>query len=331
MRNSLRWIAVSGLFLAAGAVPAQQKHPFASMPVAIEARDIPAFSRKDPSQRRFGGLEYIGGVVLTSKEKHFGGISGLHILPNGRRFIAHSDRGNWFRGNFTFDGDRITGIQHAEMTPMRGPRGRLSASRWFDTEALTADGETLYVGIERENQILRYSRFGEIGIPIPVPAEISDLPNNQGIEALAFVPRNMPLGGSLIAIAERALEPNGNIRAFILSGGKWSNFAIKRIGEFDVSDAAISPSGHLVLVERYFRFYSGVHLRIRAIPLAGIKPDTLADGEILLEADNGFEIDNMEALAITTNAAGRIVLTLLSDNNFNFLQRTILLRFYWPQ
>ncbi len=331
MKSFLRWTAVAALALAAGAATAQQKHPFASTPLAIEARDIPAFSRKDSGQRRFGELEFIGGVVLSSKEKHFGGISGLHILPDGRRFIAHSDRGNWFRGIFVFDGDRITGIQNAEMTPMRGPRGKLSAMRWFDTEALAADGETLYVGIERENKILRYDRFGAIGVPVPVPVEISDLPNNQGLEALAFVPRNMPLGGSLIAIAERALEPDGNIRAFILSGGKWSNFTIKRIGEFDVSDAAISPSGHLVLVERYFRFYSGVHLRIRAIPLSDIKPDTLADGKILLEADNGFEIDNMEALSITTNAAGRIVLTLLSDNNFNFLQRTILLRFYWPQ
>jgi len=331
MKHSLRWIAVSALLLAAGAAPAQQKHPFASVPVAIEARDIPAFSPRDPGQRRFGELEYIGGAVLSSKEKHFGGISGLHILPDGRRFIAHSDRGNWFRGNFTFDGDRITGIQNAEMTPMRGPRGKLSAMRWFDTEALAADGETLYVGIERENKILRYDRFGAIGVPVPVPVEISDLPNNQGLEALAFVPHNMPLGGSLIAIAERALEPNGNIRAFILNGGKWSNFTIRRIGEFDVSDAAISPSGHLVLVERYFRFYSGVHLRIRAIALSDIKPDTLADGKILLEADSSFEIDNMEALSITTNAAGRTVLTLVSDNNFNFLQRTLLLRFYWPQ
>jgi len=331
MKSFLRWIAVPALALAAGAATAQQKHPFASTPLAIEARDIPAFNRKDAEKRRFGELEFVGGVVLSSKEKNFGGISGLHILPDGRRFIAHSDRGNWFRGNFAFDGDRITGIQNAEMTPMRGPRGRLSAMRWFDTEALAADGETLYVGIERENKILRYDRFGAIGVPVPVPVEISDLPNNQGLEALAFVPHNMPLGGSLIAIAERALEPNGNIRAFILNGGKWSNFTIRRIGEFDVSDAAISPSGHLVLVERYFRFYSGVHLRIRAIPLADIKPDTLADGKILLEADNGFEIDNMEALSITKNAAGRIVLTLLSDNNFSFLQRTILLRFYWPQ
>lgn len=52
---------------------------------------------------------------------------------------------------------------------------------------------------------------------------------------------------------------------------------------------------------------------------------------MLLEADANFEIDNMEALAITRNAEGRILLTLISDNNFNYFQRTVLLRFLWPQ
>jgi hypothetical protein len=319
------------LALTAYSASAQTKDPFASVPIEIEARDIPAFNRKDAKQRRFGELEFIGGVVFTSNTKQFGGISGLHILPDGQRFIAHSDRGNWFRGRFTFDGDRITGIASPEMIPMRGPRGRLSASKWFDTESLAADGETLYVGIERENKILRYDRFGAIGLPIPVPSDIDDLPFNQGLEALAFVPRSMPNGGSLIAISERGIEADGNTKGFILSGGKWSKFSVKHIGLFEVSDAAVSPTGHLIILERYFRFLTGVHLRVRAIPLSEIKPGAVVDGKILLEADNTFEIDNMEALAITKNASGQIVLTLMSDNNFSYFQRTILLRFLWPQ
>jgi hypothetical protein len=327
------WVALLAavLALASGPASAQTKDPFASTPIEIEARDIPYFDRKDAKQRRFGKLEFIGGVVFSSSTKNFGGISGLHILPDGQNFIAHSDRGNWFRGRFTFDGDRVTGIQNAQMTPMRGPRSRLSASKWFDTESLAHDGDTLYVGIERVNQILRYDRFGAAGIPLAVPTEINDLPFNQGLEALAFVPRGMPNGGSLIAISERGIEVDGNTKGFILSGGKWSKFSVKHIGLFEVSDAAVSPTGHLIILERYFRFLSGVHLRIRAIPLSEIRPGAVIDGKILLEADNSFEIDNMEALAITKNASGQIVLTLMSDNNFSYFQRTILLRFLWPQ
>lgn len=312
-------------------VNAQNGAPLPATPLRIEARDIATFNRQDPKQRRFGELEFIGGAVLSATAKEFGGISGLLIQPDGESFIAHSDRGHWFRGKFQLDGDRITGITNAEMAPMRGPRGTLSAMGWFDTEALTSDGHTLYVGIERKNLILRFNAFGGVGTPLPVSREISNLPNNKGLEALAFVPRGMPLGGGLIAIAERASEPDGNIRAFILSDGKWSNFTIRRRGKFDVSDAAISPTGHLVILERYFTLLSGVHLRMRAIPLADIAVNALVDGKVLIEADGNFEIDNMEALAITRNSHGGLILTLISDDNFNFLQRTIVLRFHWPQ
>ncbi len=331
MNKTLPPLAALALVLAAGAALSQTKHPFAPTPIEIESRAISSFKPGDANLRRFGELEFIGGLVLSSKAKEFGGISGLHILPDGRRFIAHSDRGNWIRGTLALDEDRVTGIENAEIAPMRGPRGKLSAMRWFDTEALAADGDTLYVGIERENQILRYDRYGEIGIPLPVPVEITELPYNKGLEALAFVPRNLPLGGSLIAISERGLDANRNLRGFILSNGKWSNFSVKQIGKFDISDAAVSPTGHLLILERYFEFLSGIHLRIRAIPLADIKAGATVDGKVLIEADNDLEIDNMEALAVTKNVAGQIVLTLLSDNNFNFLQRTILLRFVWPQ
>jgi hypothetical protein len=303
--------------------------------IEIQAREITSFDRRNPEARRFGALEFVGGLVLESKHKNFGGISGLHIAQDGVSFTAHSDRGHWLRGKFKLDGDRVTGIENAGMAPMLGPDGRtLTSRRWFDTEALTADSENFYVGIERANRILRYriaDGMNARGIPVQIPSGIRNLPFNQGLEALAFVPKAMPLAGSLLAIAELGLDEKGNILAFILGGPTPGIFTIKRIGSFEISDAAISPTGHLIIVERYFRFVTGIHLRIRAIPLSEVKPGALVDGTVLLEADSNFDIDNMEALSITKNAAGQIMLTMLSDNNFNYFQRTILLRFRWPQ
>lgn len=40
----------------------------------------------------------------------------------------------------------------------------------------------------------------------------------------------------------------------------------------------------------------------------------------------GFEIDNMEGLSVHQEE-GRKILTLISDDNFSFLQRTVLLEF----
>ena len=40
-----------------------------------------------------------------------------------------------------------------------------------------------------------------------------------------------------------------------------------------------------------------------------------------------MQIDNMEGLSVHRTAAGELVLTLVSDDNFSPLQRTILLQF----
>jgi len=102
---------------------------------------------------------------------------------------------------------------------------------------------------------------------------------------------------------------------------------VRRSAEFDVSDAALLPTGDLLLLERKFSWTSGLFIRIRRIAQAEIKAGALVDGPILFEADLGYEIDNMEGLSVHRSARGEIVLTLISDDNFSALQRTILLQF----
>ena len=53
----------------------------------------------------------------------------------------------------------------------------------------------------------------------------------------------------------------------------------------------------------------------------------MLDGPVLIEADMGYQIDNMEGLSVHRAANGDIVLTLVSDDNFSVIQRTILLQF----
>ena len=69
-------------------------------------------------------------------------------------------------------------------------------------------------------------------------------------------------------------------------------------------------------------------MRIRHIAARDLKPGAVLSGDILIEADMDYEIDNMEGLAAHLDEKKRTVLTLISDDNFNsFLQRTILLQF----
>ena len=66
---------------------------------------------------------------------------------------------------------------------------------------------------------------------------------------------------------------------------------------------------------------------MRRIALEHISAGALVDGPVLLEADLGYEIDNTEALSVHRGAAGETVLTLVSDDNFSIIQRTLLLQF----
>lgn len=304
-------------------------------PIAIEVRAQPitAFDPHDPSRQRFGQLEFRGGLTLTSPYREFGGLSAIRMAPDGAQFISLSDHGRWFKGRLTYEGTRPVGIADPVMAPILGPDGQpLMARGWHDTESIADDGDTLYVGIEGVNQIVRFD-YGKDGLlargqPIPVPPGIRTLPLNKGLEALVFVPRNQPMGGTLIAISERGLDDAGNLRAFLIGGPAPGNFSVKRIEQFDISDAALLPSGDLLILERSLSWPEGLLVQIRRIPIENVRPGAVVDGPVLFEADLRFEIDNMEGLAVHQTPAGEIVLTLISDDNFfHALQRTELLQF----
>jgi hypothetical protein len=330
-QRSIAVLAAGALLFAAADAPAA---PAADSPVSIEvqAQPLASFDVRDPSRRQFGLLEFRGGLVLRSRDKHFGGISAIRLAADGGNFIALSDKGWWFRGRIVYDDTRPIAIADAEMAPILGADGRpLAARGWFDTESIAQDGGMLYVGIERVHQIVRFN-YGKDGLfargqAIAVPPAMRSLPANKGIEALVFIPGGLPMAGALVAISERGLDKAGNIVAFLIGGPAPGGFSISRSLNYDISDAALLPGGDLLLLERKFSWTGGLGVRIRRIALAEIKPDALVDGPVLFEADLGYEIDNMEGLSVHRAMSGEIVLTLISDDNFSVMQRTVLLQF----
>lgn len=320
------------LFVAADSGSARTARTEAPVAIAVRAQPIPAFDTRDLARRRFGLLEFRGGLVLTSHYREFGGISSLHVEADGAHFVATTDKGRWLAGRIVYDGARPVGIADAEMAPLLGPDGRsIRTRRWYDAEAIAADGGTLYVALERVHRILRYD-YGRDGLyahgrTIAAPAQMRRLVANKGIEGLIHVPRGQPLAGTLIAFSERGLDGNGNIRGFLIGGKSPGTFAVRRRDEFDISDAALLPSGDILVLERRFGWTTGVASRIRRMELAAFAPGAIVDGPVIFQADMGYQIDNMEGIGIHRTTGGETVLTLISDDNFSILQRTLLLQF----
>ena len=333
-----RWLIVgivlAALLVAAGAYALAEPPRYgpAVTRIAVQATPIVSFNNRDPSQTRFGALEFRGGLALTSKYEPFGGISAIHVEPDGSHFLSLTDNGSWLRGRIVYEDGKPVGIADAEMAPILGPDGRpLAARGWFDTESLAETEGTLYVGIERVEKIVRfdYARDGlrARGKPIKVPDDFKTFRFNKSLECLAVPPPGSPLAGQLIVVTERSLDAQGNHRSYLLNGNRVARFSVKRSDDFDVSDCAILPPADLLLLERNYAPLRGVAMRIRRIPLRLIKPDKLIDGKPLIVADLAYQIDNMEGIAVHRNAAGETILTLVSDDNFSVIQRNLLLQF----
>ena len=336
MLKRRRWLAAAAAILlvcAAGyAVARSMRATDAPERIVITTRPILSFDLRDPSRQRFGALEFRGGLDLTSPSRAFGEISAIRLDADGARFIAVSDRGSWLRGRIVYDGTRPAAIADAEIAPILGADGRpLAARGWHDAESIAQDGGTLYVGLERVQQIVRfdYGRDGLLarGTPIPVPPDFATLDHNKSLECLAIVPPGLPGAGTLIAVTEHSLDKDGNHRAFLLKGAEVGRFAVKRSDGFDVSDCEVLAPAGFLLLERRYSLARGPAIRIRRLQLSQLVSDALVDGAVLMEADLGQQIDNMEGIALHRNARGETIVTIISDNNFALVQRTLLLQF----
>ncbi len=302
-------------------------------PVDVRIRPIETF-HIGHADKEFGQLTFLGGFEILASDRMTGGLSGVISLEGGRQLLAVTDNGHWVAAEVEQAAEGVpSGLLDLRFTPLLGQDGKTLRARWgHDTEALALSSSGLYVTAERNHAVYHYPWPLKTGKErmlgqLSLPRSLTSLPRNTGIEALAAGPIGSPLDGKLVAVSETSPSDAHDLSGFILGPNKTAEFSVKRHDRFDVTDAAFLPNGDLLLMERRFNMRDLIGLRLRQIPGEDIKPGAVVDGDILLEANFDFQIDNMEALAVHQTAAGETILTLLSDNNRSLLQRTLLLRF----
>ncbi|WP_080838068.1 esterase-like activity of phytase family protein [Agrobacterium genomosp. 13] len=309
------------------------------VPIGASTIDVPVSVRQlsgfevGTSAKRFGKLEFIGGMVMSAPEKLFGAMSSIRFRPDGEEFVSVLDTGHWLTGRVTRDAaGALSGLEDVRITAMLDAGGREPTRKMeVDAEGLALRDGKVFVSYEQRHRIDIYPDPGfETAKPLgrlPHLIPNNELRHNGGMEALAVSPADSPLAGALVVVAEKSIDTDGNLLAAILEGPLKGTFAVTHHPSFDVTDGAFLPNGDLLLLERRFNFAEGVGMRIRRIRGADIRPGAVVDGEILMEAGMAYQIDNMEGMDVVKGPDGSTRLIIVSDDNHSFLQRNLMLEF----
>lgn len=272
--------------------------------------------------------------ILILSGRGFGGLSGLSVAPKGDSFVAVSDIGFIVRGQLLRDSNGgmlgVANVKKQNLWPTDKP---LVGKTENDAEELTpAPGGGWLVSFERHHRILRFGpNFGEDGAAAMVaePPGLRDAPENGGVEALTMWP-----DGAVLALREAA-DADGTVPAwFALSlpekSADWRSFRYRPENAFSPSGAAALPNGDVLILERRVTLLSGFSVRLVLLRRADILKGGVTTGRELGRLEPPWPSDNFEGASVVPRSEGGYDVYLISDDNFNPLQSTLLIRLFWP-
>jgi hypothetical protein len=278
-----------------------------------------------------GRIEYVAGFALTSEAKTFGGLSGMSLSADGNMLTALADIGVWFRLILQHDAaGRLTGVAGDESGRLKDEHGKPLATKYVgDAESITraADG-SYYVTFEGWHRMWRYRAASDplraAAKYVRVPKEMAALPGNEGIEAAVQLPDRR-----FLLLSEGGFDDAGDLQAWLGDGKRWAALTLAPTGGFRPTDLTVLPGGDLLLLERSVSLFGGFAARLSVIPAAAIAPGARLAGQELAVIRSPLPVDNFEAAAARAAPDGSVLIYVLSDDNFNDAERTLLLQFRW--
>ena len=328
MRNKLIVLGIVGLTLAAGissyvgrgwAARAIENGPFV---VEIKAEAI-ALSREDPAQQNIGALTYVAGWALTSESDDFGGWSALALGAGAKSILMLSDKGDWLETTLDIANDSPFGI--GRLYPFE-KGARAQDKSYYDAESLVRIEGGYLVGFEQEHRILSVEQIGGSNKPAPVNAlvDLSVLSSNGGIEAMTKLPN-----GDLVMFAEHGLDQKHTLPVWIADKKSAETRRFMPPKNYSPTDAAALPNGDMLLLLRHYSQIDGVSAKVLLLSAEALNGSETLVGRELAHLADPLSVDNMEALDIEVLPDGSVRLYMMSDDNFNPLQRTLFLVFDW--
>lgn len=288
-------------------------------PAATLVRYAPVpLSEESPGLKRLGRLAFLGAWSLTSNDARVGGLSALHV--EGGEALAMSDAGWRIRLPLP-QGEGPVRADVAMMEHGPGPPGD-KVNR--DMESLVVHRGEAWIGYEQVNAIWRYDRRGFAPRSAAAPPAMREWSDNAGPEAMVRLP-----DGRFLVFAE---GDGGDSEAVLFSGdpavvGTSALRLRYRPPEgYRITDAALLPDGRLALLNRKVGLFAGFTARLTVAALPRPADRAPIAGVELAAFEGPVTRDNLEALSVSREG-GRTILWLASDDNYNPLQRTLLMKF----
>ncbi len=247
-------------------------------------------------------VDYVGTYIWSMDQSTFGGFSAIDISPDGTGFHALTDRAHLYWGRVERDAQGLVrGMAVAGRANLKDSKGI----------AVGRDGR-IHVSFEGLDRVATYDDPDAPATTHPRPPELPGIGVNVGLEALAIDD-----DGTLFAVPERSAS-EAQPFTILSYDGAWTEYGqIRRDPRWRAVGADFGPDGWFYLLERDFRGIFGFASRVRRMQLA---PGVIQDDQILLET-RPLQYDNLEGISVWDDGVGMRI-TLISDDNFLFVQRT---------
>lgn len=315
-----RWVpALAGLLLAACAgtttvAPMVDAEASGWAPVAAAVRPVglgwPGGARLAAGVRFAGGLEW---VLADDSPLH--SLSDLKLLDDGT-FVSVSDAGDLVRGRLRLNAaGRLTGVDGLGLRRLTLMDGAPIVEKVDgDAEGLAIDARgDLLVSFERDHRIWNYGDPRRLrSTPRPVRSPDTVFALNDGMEGIAAGPAGWRVTGESGGVWDCATA-----RCVVIAAPE----PLLSDRDYRITGMDHDPSGGgWFVVQRSYRPPVDARARVRLMAADG------SLGPVLIELKLPGTTDNFEGLAaVTRNGTTRLY--LLSDDNNNAAQRTLLLAF----
>jgi hypothetical protein len=311
------------LFLLIAVAVGGQRIIYPNNTQAIAFKTLPLVSDGKASAK-IGALKFLGAWELLSNNRSFGGFSALTALRDGR-FLGVSDAGMMI--GFDPPGTQ-TGIA-SFIAPLPAAFGKKVGFLDRDSEGMTLDPTSgqLWISYEGRSAIRRMPpSFSRID-GVLRSAVLRAWDGNSGGEAIARL-----ADGRFLLFSEEQDRSDGSYDAVMFTGdpvepnSRAVRFGYRPPNGFKATDAVQLADGRVLILNRQLSFPVGF-----TIKLTIIDPDEIVENEpikhrTIATLASPLLRDNMEGMTLTQEN-GQSILWIISDNNFNIFQRTLLMKF----